>query len=141
MTIVKLKVDHIKAITKLAAQLGYTATVPEMRKRISRIIKDKHHHMVVAIEGKEILGWIHLELIHSLLYEPRVEIRALVVDEGFRGKGVGKSLTNYAQGWAKKKKVKRIFLRTNIKREDAHRFYEREGFERTKTSYKYERRP
>jgi len=70
----------------------------------------------------------------SLIEEPHAEVAALVVNENFRGHGIGKSLLQAAETWAKEKQVKLIRLRSNVKRTDAHRFYLKEGYETSKAS-------
>lgn len=122
----------------MANQLGYPTSLKAVQKRLSGLLKQKNHHACVAVENGVVLGWMDLEVIASLIYDVRVELRVLVVDENHRGKGIGKAMLNYAKTFARKKKVKTLFLRTNIKREGAHKFYEREGFSKTKTSFKYE---
>jgi GNAT superfamily N-acetyltransferase len=43
-------------------------------------------------------------------------------------------LVTRAEQWALSRGVKEMLVRSRISREDAHRFYLREGYERTKTS-------
>ena len=138
MKISPLTSTHISQITTLVDQLGYPAKLSTIKKRFQTLNKLKNHKLLIAIDGDQLLGWIHLEIVHAILYDTRVEIRALVVDQSARRSGVGKKLVLMAKQWAKKKKIKTIYLRTNIKRKGAHKFYEHIGFSKTKTSYKYE---
>ncbi len=138
MKITLLQSKHLLQLSTLVDQLGYPAKNAALKKRFRALNKHKDHRLLVAIDKGQLLGWIHMEVVYALLYELRVEIRALVVNEHARGLGIGKKLVLEAKRWAKKKGIKTIYLRTNIKRRAAHKFYEHIGFTKTKKSYKYE---
>lgn len=136
--ITSVQSKHTAQIAQLSAQLGYPTTTSNAAKHLRSLKRLKHHHVVVAQNGGIAVGWMHLEIVTGMLSEPRVEIQAVVVNESNRGQGIGKALMNYAKAWTKKKKVKMLYLRTNVNRNDTHRFYEREGFKLIKTSHRYE---
>lgn len=138
MKIIRLQAKHIPQISPLIDQLGYPAKTTTFKKRFEVLNKQKNHRLLIATDKGQLLGWIHMEVVYALLYELRVEIRALVVSKHVRGLGIGKKLVLEAKRWAKKKGIKTIYLRTNIKRKAAHKFYEHIGFTKTKKSYKYE---
>jgi GNAT superfamily N-acetyltransferase len=56
-----------------------------------------------------------------------------------RSHGIGKILLQEAEKWAKARGVTRALVRSRVAREDAHRFYEREGYIRVKTSAVFEK--
>jgi GNAT superfamily N-acetyltransferase len=60
-------------------------------------------------------------------------VLGLIVDKEYRGKGIGKQLLDGAARWATEHGYNKLRVRSNLIREDAHRFYEREGFRRVKT--------
>lgn len=138
MKIIRMQPKHLGEVTRLTHQLGYPSTLKSIQKRFKEMSKFKNRSLFVSMKGSIVTGWIDLDIIHSVLHDARAEIRALVVNSSYRGQGIGKSLIKHTKRWARKNKLKGIFLRTNIQRKDAHRFYERENFARTKTSYKYE---
>lgn len=56
------------------------------------------------------------------------EIQELYVNENGRGHGIGKLLVEKAEEIAKARGVLQLEVTSRLTREDAHRFYEREGF-------------
>jgi GNAT superfamily N-acetyltransferase len=64
---------------------------------------------------------------------------ALVVADGSRNRGVGRDLLVAAEQWASDRGCERLMVATRITREDAHRFYRREGYELDKTSHIFEK--
>ncbi len=77
-------------------------------------------------------------LIDKLLtVGPRVEVGGLVVDEKQRGRGVGAALLHSAEVWARKQGYSPIIVRTNVVRQQAHKFYEKCGYQLLKQSEVY----
>ena len=125
----EMKLGEIDQVTLLSAQLGYPFSVKEITKRFDIVSKLPTHKLFVAKEGLSVLGWIHVNIESpSLLSETRAEISGLVVDEKIRGKGVGTALMKKTEDWVKDQNIDLIRLRSNIIREDAHKFYLRMGY-------------
>ncbi len=129
--------EDAEDIQKLVIQLGYEASPEAIESRFN-LIKNDPHHAVLVVEDQGIQGCIHLEKTFSLLYEPRVQIRAFVIDEKIRGKGLGKALLSHAINWARNSKINTIYLSANISRDRSHAFYLKNGFTKTKTSHFFE---
>jgi GNAT superfamily N-acetyltransferase len=73
-------------------------------------------------------------LIANRLAEGRYgEIASLVVDADQRSRGIGAGLVRAAAEWLQDRGMDRMRVRCNSRRERAHRFYERFGFQLTKT--------
>ena len=85
------------------------------------------------------VGWASLELVELLISERHVEISALVVDEERRNRGIGGRILAEAQAWAESRGARLLRVRSNVVRQGAHRFYEAQGFARTKESYTFEK--
>lgn len=92
----------------LAAQLGYPATALEVEARLKKYEGKGDERVIVAEISGEVVGWTS----------------AALIDEVRR--------------WSAAKGVDCLRLRANVMREDAHRFYARYGFLKTKTQYVFE---
>ncbi|MGZ3688372.1 MAG: GNAT family N-acetyltransferase [Bdellovibrionota bacterium] len=134
MMIRAMQLQDLDTAARLASQLGYPSTPGQVRLRFERIIKMADHRILVAERNQTILGWIHLARLTTLCTDPRIEVVGLVVDESQRGQGIGARLLKKAETYARETDVKTVRLGSNIKRLEAHRFYEREGFTLTKQS-------
>jgi len=131
-----METADLPAVTLLAEQLGYPSNLQNVSERFNKISSHHDYALFVAkSDTKEIIGWIQINKeTMSLIDDAHAEVAALVVNENFRGHGIGKSLLQTAEAWAKENQIKVIRLRSNMKRTDAHRFYLREGYETSKTS-------
>jgi GNAT superfamily N-acetyltransferase len=125
-------------IANLAGQLGYPSAAQEVRARVERILLDPSHQVWVAeLPGTGIAGWIHLYLYQVVQSNLRVEVAALVVDEASRGRGVGKALMANAEAWARERGCQAVSLRSNVKRQGAHDFYQALGYSIVKTQHAF----
>lgn len=129
-----ITLDDAEAAARLSGELGYPVETAAMRVRLDLLLDLPDHGIFVACSGDEVLGWIHVSAVLHLQSEPRAEIGGLVVTQGSRGQRVGAQLVASAEEWARENGMATILVRSQIKREDAHRFYEREGYTQTKIS-------
>jgi len=121
-------------IAALCGQLGYPATAEMVRERLKRILQEDNRIVYVAeLENGHIAGWIEVFARELLIVEWRAEIEGLIVDEGYRGCGIGRHLVDQAEIWAREKACKTIYVRSNVIRENAHAFYKGLCYEPIKT--------
>ena len=59
----------------------------------------------------------------------------LVVAEEHRGQGIGKALLDQAETWAKERSLTSVWIRSNVVRQNAHDFYLKQGYHRTKSQH------
>ena len=130
----EITLDDAIPAARLSGELGYAASPGEMSQRIAALGKLPDHVIYVACLSGSVVGWIDVCITHHLASEPRVEIGGLVVSSEVRGSGIGSRLLTRAEAWALEHGLKAVVVRSQIAREAAHRFYLREGYERTKTS-------
>jgi len=121
-------------LADLAGQLGYPASPAQLRERLRRISPASQNAVFVA-EAKDagVVGWLHVTKQALLETEIRAEVNGLVVADGHRSLGAGARLIAAAEEWARKHGCKYMSVRSNVIREHAHSFYERNGYEHYKT--------
>jgi GNAT superfamily N-acetyltransferase len=116
-------------LADLCCQLGYPSTAAEVEQRLRAIPAGEEHAVFVAENaGGKLAGCIHVFLMHAVEIDTQAEILGLIVDDAFRSQGVGKNLLAGAEEWARERGIRTIGLRSNVIRERAHEFYEREGY-------------
>ena len=121
------------AAANLSGELGYQVSADAMRQRIESLLRHPDQAIYVASLSGKVVAWIDLAVTWHLTSEPRVEIAGLVVSSEVRSRGIGRLLVERAEQWAVSRGLTGMLVRSRITREDAHRFYLREGYERTKT--------
>ncbi|HWL61305.1 MAG TPA: GNAT family N-acetyltransferase [Steroidobacteraceae bacterium] len=128
-----------EAISRLASEWGYPSSEAVIRGRLERLIASSEHIALVAQVDDAIAGWATGEVRLSIGADPRVEITGLVVSAVSRRLGIGRLLVTHLERWALEKQICDLFLRSNVARPEAHPFYERLGYERTKTQHAYKK--
>ena len=134
MTVRAAQDSDVEAIALLSAQLGYPTSIDEMRERHSRIRATRTGEVFVAARTTDglVVGWTHVVPRLQLEDAPFAELAGLVVDESERSSGIGAALLAAAEDWARTQGFASMRVRSNVVRERAHRFYEREGYLRIK---------
>lgn len=121
-------------IAVLSGQLGYPATAAQIAWRMKRLKPRTEHALFVAdLPGTGIVGWLHVGVVHLIDSDTRGEVHGLIVADGQRGLGAGALLLDTGEKWARKRGCVTMSVRSNVIRERAHKFYERQGFEHYKT--------
>jgi len=131
--------EDSEAVAELNGQLGYPGSVEEVRGRLSAIEKVGTQAVFVACLDGEVVGWIDVAIALHLQSTPYALIGGLVVKEGLRGMRIGKRLCVQAEAWAREHGVQVVRVTSRSTREDAHRFYLRDGYTDVKTSRVFEK--
>ena len=120
----------------MLGQLGYPAPPEEVGPRLERLAASDADQLFLADVDGAVVGLAGLHTSLSLEYDqPAAKISALVVDEEWRGRGVGQALVAALEQEARAQGCGLLFLTTNERRADAHAFYARLGFEHTGRRY------
>jgi len=133
----EMTIDDAQAVNLLSQQLGYPLSNQQTLQNINAVVKSEDHTAFVAVIENRIAGWIGAA--HAIMIEvmPHCEINGLVIDANYRGKGIGKLLVEKVKHWGRKKGNDKLTLHCNIKRTEAHLFYEHLGFKEIKQQKNY----
>jgi GNAT superfamily N-acetyltransferase len=85
-----------------------------------------------AVCDQRAVGFGALTIKSNLLWSETLigQVDEMVVDEAYRGRGIGTQILDHLISWARERGCNRIQLNTAIHRKDAHAFYEHRGFQR-----------
>ena len=84
----------------------------------------------IAKDNKKIIGSCFICIIPNLTHNGEYIgfIENVIVDENYRKKGIGKKLIEMAIEYAKESNCYKVTLQSGITRKNAHKFYEKIGF-------------
>ena len=97
------------------------------------IENDPNNELIIAEFHGKIVGTFQLTYTPSLTFQggSRCTVESVRVDSSLRGRGIGRKMMLWAIKRAKEMGCVSMQLTTHKERENAHRFYERLGFETT----------
>lgn len=128
----KMSVADVEPVNRLTDQLSYSVSIQHTEQMIRRIMDDEDEFALVAEADGTVIAWISAALTYRLESPPKIEIVGLVVDEQFRNRQIGRMLVQEVVAWCKKKNIRSLRVRSNVKRSDAHRFYTNLQFRESK---------
>jgi|SRR5580704_909888 GNAT superfamily N-acetyltransferase len=134
VTIRRARSSDAQRLAELSGQLGYPTTSAEMAKRMRKLKPASQNALFVAespVAG--VVGWTHVSVTYLVEVGTRAELNGLIVAEGQRSLGAGARLLEAAEDWALKHGCPSMSVRSNVIRERAHKFYDRQGYEHYKT--------
>ena len=136
ISIRKIKEGDAAEISRLSSQLGYPTSEVQVLENIKELQQDPDYVVYVADTGSgKLAGFVHVYLARRLFLDGRAELGGLVVDEEYRGKGVGKSLLFESESWATSKDCDSICVRSNMVRTGAKGFYLSQGYDEKKQQW------
>lgn len=132
----KARRGDAERIALLCGELGYPATAKQIAARLRQLASVSKHAVFVAESfdaAPGLVGWVHVSVAHLLESDIRAEVNGLIVADGQRSVGAGAKLLEAAEHWARRRDCRAMNVRSNVIRERAHKFYERQGYEHYKT--------
>jgi len=126
--------DPLGAVREDASTLAAPAYLAAFR----AIDADPNQVLAVMTEGGRVVGTLQLIFIAGLSRKGalRGQIEAVRVAAGRRGEGLGQRLFEWAIAECRARGCRTVQLTTDRSRADAHRFYDRLGFEASHIGYK-----
>lgn len=122
--------DELGRTWPVMAQLRPHLSEPDYLAMIQRMRVTDGFRVFAAVRDGAVVGVAGVRPM-ELLYCGRIlQIDDLVVSDGERSKGVGKALIEHVKAIAKAEDRGEVHLDSGMARTEAHRFYDREGFER-----------
>ena len=133
------RIADAPAIARLLGELGHPAPEAEVRARLEEIARLAPAHVVLVVEEADGVVAAASGFVGPVLHRPGLtgRISVMVVAEGRRGAGTGSRLLEAMEKALASRGATRFELTSNVKRADAHAFYERRGYK--KQGYRFEK--
>ncbi|MCN9242030.1 GNAT family N-acetyltransferase [Streptomyces sp. RY43-2] len=136
--------DDVPAIVAMLADdpLGAQRESPDdlapYLSALERLSSDPNQHLMVAVREGRIVGTLQLTIIPGLSRKgaTRSIIEGVRIHADERGNGLGARLIEWAVDESRRQNCQLVQLTSDTTRTDAHRFYERLGFEASHVGFK-----
>lgn len=116
---------------------GMTLSLTQAQTIFEQMQKYPNYHLYVAELDSSVVGTFALLIMENLLHlgRPSGIVEAVAVDPACQGKGIGKAMMQFALEQCRQTHCYKLALSTNLKRKNAHAFYESLSF--TKHGFSY----
>ena len=137
MIIREARPEDAARMVALIGELDFTVDETGVRERLKRLA-EAGEPVLLAEDAGEVVGLLDWHVM-TTIHRPRPvgRIVALVVADGWRGRGVGRALVEEAERRMRERGCEKMEVTSNVSLSDAHHFYEGLGLERT--SYRFAR--
>lgn len=117
--------------------------LPLYESAFAAIEASRNDLLFVGVLNDEVVATAQVTFITSLTGRgtKRMAIEAVQTRADMRSKGIGARLINHCLDVARERDIALVQLTSNAKRSDAHRFYERLGFEKSHAGFKMRLEP
>ena len=113
----------------LEKDLGYNVPLNELSERIGKMKQRGNYRIFVACDGEKVVGFVGAAAFLAFeISKEAMKIIALAVSEPYRRNGIGTELLNTVEQYAKENDIGTILLNSGLSRENAHKFYESQGY-------------
>jgi ribosomal protein S18 acetylase RimI-like enzyme len=123
--------DDSATLARLIEQLEYNVGAGDVAERLGIMQAEGRLVLAAELDGA-VVGCLSTSIMHVLHRPAPVgRISMLVVDETLRNRGIGAKLVRAAEDALRAQGCYMIEVTSHVRRADAHRFYERLGYEKT----------
>ncbi len=111
---------------------------PDYVAAFNAIVADENQLLAVVLLDQTVVGTLQLSFIPGLALTGawRGQIESVRIHQDHRDAGLGEMMLEWAIDRCREKGCQIVQLTTDKSRKDAHRFYERRGFEASHEGYK-----
>jgi GNAT superfamily N-acetyltransferase len=136
ISIRRATIDDLPALRSLLAQPDMDGanviSATEAQEIFKSLSAYSNHELYVALADLEVIGTFTLLIVHHLSHHGArsLVIEDVVVQARWQGKGVGRQMMEFAVARGKQLQCYKLVLSSGLRRERAHEFYERLGFQK-----------
>lgn len=126
--------NDLEVILNLYAQPamdnGKVLSIEDAKNIFNRMQQYPNYTVYVALLNSKVVGTFALLIMDNLAHigTPSGVVEDVAVDENYHGQGIGKKMMQFAMQECQKYGCYKIVLSSNVKRTQAHQFYESLGF-------------
>jgi GNAT superfamily N-acetyltransferase len=128
--------EDLPAVLRILAESGVDGdesfTLDEARQHFARMRQLPGYRLLVATVEGEVVGTYALAIMQKMGKRgtPAGVVEDVAVAPSRQGQGIGRAMMEHAREACRSAGCYKLALSSNLRREDAHRFYDSLGFER-----------
>ena len=129
MQIRELDLKELYTVYDVLSQLRVNLSYKEFEDLIYDM-RHMEYKMIGIMDADELITYAGVAVQTNLYHKRHLYVFDLVTDAKHQGKGYGKMMLDYLVDYAKMGMCENIVLSSGFTREEAHEFYEKNGFDK-----------
>ena len=129
MQIRELTLKELDIAWDVVKELRSALTYDEFEDLIYEM-RDINYTMIGIFERDKLITYAGVAVSTNLYHKRHLFVYELVTQNNFQSQGYGKLMLEYLRDYAKMAACENLVLSSGFARENAHRFYENNGFEK-----------
>lgn len=127
----RANISDAKEIQRLYCQLVNDQNISVNENAVYAISQDDFNYLIVGKLGNKVIATAFLVICRDVMYadQPFAVVGNIVVDSQYQSNKVGPKLMDYLKVLCKSKKCTKIMLMSSSKRIEAHKFFEKCGYQ------------
>ncbi|MGE7884095.1 GNAT family N-acetyltransferase [Bacillus sp. NPDC094077] len=127
--------EQLHEVLPVLQQLRTKLSKEEASSLFRKMKEDNYKLFSLRNEDDEVVSLAGVAICTNFYNKKHVFVYDLVTAEAHRSKGYGNVLLSYIENWGTENGCESIALTSAFPRLDAHRFYEREGYDKVSFSF------
>lgn len=129
MQIRELDLRELVTVFDVLSQLRRELEYDEFEDLIYEM-RSMEYKMLGVMDGERLITYAGVAIQTNLYHKRHLFVFDLVTDEKYRERGYAKMMLEYLDDYARIAMCENIVLSSALYREDSHRFYEKNGFDK-----------
>jgi GNAT superfamily N-acetyltransferase len=119
--------DELRSTFEVVRQLRPHLTAENYLTEL-RVVLDGGARLTACFDGTRVVGCGVFRVLRKLYLGTSIYVDDLITDENTRSQGVGKALLEWIEAEAKRQGIDWVTLDSGVQRDQAHKFYFRQGY-------------
>lgn len=129
-------VKQFEEVFPVLKQLRTNLSEEEALSLWDRMKEERYQLFAMYNEQEEVVTLAGIGICINFYHEKHVFLYDLITAEAHRSKGYGEKMLSHIELWGREHGCSSVVLTSAFPRIDAHRFYEREGYEKASYSFR-----
>lgn len=111
----------------------------QLEDKILDVLSRDNEKIFIAVSDGEVIGYIYANTYDVLYQKPIANVVTFVLNMNKKHNGVGKTLIDAVENWAKDKGLKEVRLVSDKNRTHAHSLFKKLGYNVDETDYEFKK--
>lgn len=111
----------------------------QLEDKILDVLNHDDEKIFIAVCDDEVIGYIYVNIYDVLYQEPIANVVSFILNMNKKHNGVGKTLIEAAENWAKDKGIKKVRIVSDVNRTHGHSLFKKLGYVINETDFEFKK--